>query len=87
VTFDAAATLTGFPVPCVLVLVSQWFAPTKFVITVEGSEDQFGIFERDAKGNVTSLRLPGKLVVMANHQVRAAGNPHMFYDLFSLGLH
>lgn len=56
------------------VLVSQWFAPTKFVVTVERTEGQCDIFEKDAAGNVIDLTLPDKLVIMANHQVSAAND-------------
>lgn len=51
------------------VLVTQWFAPTKFVITFEGTEKQSDVFETDAQGNVLSIKLPDKVVIMGNHQV------------------
>lgn len=53
-----------------VVLMSQWFAPTKLVITYEGSEPVEDVLERDADGNVTRIHLPEKLIIMANHQVR-----------------
>lgn len=52
-----------------LVLSCQVFAPSKFVITYEGEEDESSIFTRDASGNVTNITLPDKLVIMSNHQV------------------
>lgn len=52
------------------VLVSQWFAPTKFVVTVEGSTSQHEFFEKDSSGNVVKVKLPPKLILMSNHQVR-----------------
>jgi hypothetical protein len=39
------------------------------VITYEGPEPEENIFERDSEGNVTRIKLPQKLVIMANHQV------------------
>lgn len=42
------------------------------MVTVEGTGDQFGLFEKDTDGNVISLELPDRLVIMANHQVRVA---------------
>ena len=59
------------------VLMCQWFAPTKFVITFE--RDGLGRFTekeieelvvRDEKGKIVQLKLPQKTVLIANHQVR-----------------
>lgn len=50
------------------VLMCQWFAPTKFVITTEGMDES--IFVKDPKtGKVTDIKLPEKLVIISNHQV------------------
>jgi len=57
--------------------MSQWFAPTKLVVTFERtgkgrfSEDEIrNIVSRDKEGNVVALRLPDKSVLISNHQVR-----------------
>ncbi|KAG8903315.1 hypothetical protein FRB99_003447 [Tulasnella sp. 403] len=49
-----------------LVLMCEWFAPTKFVITTEGIDES--TFVRDRDGRVISMKFPDKLVMMANHQ-------------------
>jgi len=65
---DAAATL--------LVLISQWFAPSRLVITLERdgpgafSPDEIrDIAVRNRDGRVLALNLPNKSVLIANHQV------------------
>ena len=56
-----------------VVLICQWFAPTKVLITLEGDnikDEDFIV--KDEVGNVVGLKLPEKLVIMANHQVSCA---------------
>ncbi|KAH9835707.1 acyltransferase-domain-containing protein [Rhodofomes roseus] len=61
-----------------LVLMSQWFAPTKLVVTFERegqgrfTKEQIELLvERNATGRVVGLRLPQRAVMIANHQVYA----------------
>jgi len=56
--------------------MSQWFAPTKIVLTFEregkgrfSDAEIENIVVRDDAGRVT-LRLPNKYVLVSNHQVR-----------------
>ena len=50
--------------------MSQWFAPTEYVVTTEGEYFQNDkIIERDGNGQVVRLHLPPKLLIMSNHQV------------------
>lgn len=66
------------------VLMSQWFAPTKLVVSFEQegqgrfTEEQIAqVVERDAKGRVVGLRLPQRAVLIANHQVGpSSGRSH-----------
>lgn len=58
------------------VLMNQWFAPTKFVLTFETtsagkftSEEIANLVQRDSRGRVVALHLPQKSVVVGNHQV------------------
>lgn len=58
-----------------LALLSQLFAPTSFRVTFESegpgaftNEQVEEMVVRDANGRVTELRLPNKLVIVANHQ-------------------
>jgi hypothetical protein len=67
-----------------LVLMSQWFAPTKIVLTFETvgkgriSESELEkIVVRDPDGSVVSLRLPNKSVFISNHQVRTLPCTHI----------
>ncbi|KAH9857933.1 acyltransferase-domain-containing protein [Lenzites betulinus] len=60
------------------VLSSQWFAPTKLVLSfaTDGpgafTPDEIeSVVERDGSGNVVGLRLPQKAALIANHQVYA----------------
>ncbi|KAI0639245.1 acyltransferase-domain-containing protein [Trametes polyzona] len=59
-----------------LVLLCQWFAPTKLVLSFETKgpgkftpEEIETLVERDGNGRVVSLNLPQKAVLIANHQV------------------
>lgn len=69
----------------VTVLLSQWFAPTKLVVTFEQegqgrfTEEQIAqVVERDARGRVVGLRLPQRAVLIANHQVGPfSGRSHL----------
>ncbi|CAL1696139.1 unnamed protein product [Somion occarium] len=61
-----------------LVLMSQWFAPTKLVVSfeIEGqgrftNEEIEKLVEKDASGRVLALHLPQKAVMIANHQIYA----------------
>lgn len=49
-----------------LVLITQWFAPTKFIITMDGTNEVFDVIPRD---DSFDLKLPDKMVIMGNHQV------------------
>lgn len=59
------------------VLMSQWFAPTRLIVTFEKDgqggfiqDDIERIVVRDKTGNVVGLDLPNKSIIIANHQVR-----------------
>lgn len=73
----------------VTVLMSQWFAPTKLVVSFEQegqgrfTEEQIAqVVERDAKGRVVGLHLPQRAVLIANHQVGpSSGRSHLPQDL------
>lgn len=59
-----------------VVLISQWFGPTKLVVSFEREgQGRFtdkeieDIVVKDPSGRVTELRLPQKAVMIANHQV------------------
>ena len=59
----------------VLVLMCQWFAPTKLRITFETEgkgkltpKEISQIVRKDENGNVVSLDIPNKFVLTANHQ-------------------
>jgi len=61
-----------------LVLMSQWFAPTKLVVSFERegqgkfTDEQIEeIIERNEDGRVVGLHLPQRTVLIANHQVYA----------------
>ncbi|EJF66552.1 hypothetical protein DICSQDRAFT_142143 [Dichomitus squalens LYAD-421 SS1] len=61
-----------------LVLMSQWFAPTILVLSFETEgqgkftpEEIEGLVERNSDGRVIALNLPKKSVLIANHQVYA----------------
>ncbi|TFK30631.1 hypothetical protein FA15DRAFT_662643 [Coprinopsis marcescibilis] len=63
---------------CLQILMCQWFAPTQLMITFEreGSgkftaEEVEQYIQRDELGQVVSLNLPTKLVLIANHQIYA----------------
>ncbi|KAK0465370.1 acyltransferase-domain-containing protein [Desarmillaria tabescens] len=61
---------------CLLILMCQWFAPTKLIVSFETTgmgcftpEDIDRIVVKDKKGDVVSLNLPTKFVMIANHQI------------------
>jgi len=61
-----------------VVLMCQWFAPTKLVVTFEKSgqgkftEDELReLVVRDSSGRVVGVNLPQRAVMIANHQVYA----------------
>ncbi|KAK7064450.1 putative acyltransferase CST26 [Favolaschia claudopus] len=63
---------------CLLVLMCQWFAPTKLIISFEREgkgrltqEEIDRIVKKNSNGEVESLDLPTKFVFIANHQVYA----------------
>jgi hypothetical protein len=58
------------------VLMSQWFAPTKLVVTFETqgmgrfTPEEIDLFLiKDTDGRPVALNLPTKFVLIANHQV------------------
>lgn len=57
----------GLGFPTRVVLMCQWFAPTKFVITTEGMDES--VFVKDRGGKVVGMKFPEKLVLVTNHQV------------------
>ncbi|KAJ7130090.1 acyltransferase-domain-containing protein [Mycena crocata] len=63
---------------CLLILMCQWFAPTKLVISFEregkgsfAAEEIEKIVIMGENGQVVSLDLPTKFILIANHQVYA----------------
>ncbi|KAJ3557436.1 hypothetical protein NP233_g11742 [Leucocoprinus birnbaumii] len=63
---------------CLLILMCQWFAPTRLRITFEtqgpgkfSKEEIERVAVRNSKGEVISLNLPTKFVLTANHQIYA----------------
>ncbi|TCD67012.1 hypothetical protein EIP91_000632 [Steccherinum ochraceum] len=61
-----------------LLLICQWFAPTKFAITFEKEglgrfteEEIEQLVVRDESGKVLQLKFPQKTVLIANHQIYA----------------
>ncbi|KAJ6519558.1 acyltransferase-domain-containing protein [Mycena sanguinolenta] len=61
---------------CLLILMCQWFAPTKLIISFEREgkgrftdEDIERIVKRNKNGEVEWLDLPTKFILIANHQV------------------
>ncbi|KAG7099415.1 hypothetical protein E1B28_001268 [Marasmius oreades] len=63
---------------CLLILICQWFSPTKLVITFETKgkgalteEEIANIVVRNESGDLVSLNLPHRFVYIANHQVYA----------------
>ncbi|KAJ6627200.1 hypothetical protein B0H10DRAFT_1996020 [Mycena sp. CBHHK59/15] len=63
---------------CLLILMCQWFAPTKLVISFEregkgsfSAEEIELIVVKDENGDIISLDLPTKFILIANHQVYA----------------
>ncbi|KAI0067914.1 acyltransferase-domain-containing protein [Artomyces pyxidatus] len=76
--YDAAIRNSKGAFGALLVLMCQWFAPTRLIITFE--RDGLGAFTqdelddlvvRDKSGRVSALNLPQKAVLIANHQVYA----------------
>jgi hypothetical protein len=64
------------------VLMCQWFAPTRLVVTFETEgegrwtpEELAHVVVRDSAGSVVALELPKKSVIVANHQVPALCTP------------
>lgn len=62
----------------------QWFAPTTLQITFEReglgkfADDEIEqIAVKDDHGNIISLNLPTKFVLIANHQVCVVGQEYM----------
>ncbi|KAG0140539.1 hypothetical protein CROQUDRAFT_665047 [Cronartium quercuum f. sp. fusiforme G11] len=55
----------------VLVVITQVFGPSTFVITVDEGVDLSRMVRRDQNGRVLSLNLPKRSVMMANHQIYA----------------
>ncbi|KAF8649789.1 hypothetical protein AX16_005555 [Volvariella volvacea WC 439] len=76
--YDEGIRYTKGAFGCLLILMCQWFAPTSLKITFEkegmgkfSDKEIEQIVVRDAAGNVTSLNLPDKFILIANHQVYA----------------
>ncbi|KAF9270418.1 acyltransferase-domain-containing protein [Marasmius fiardii PR-910] len=76
--FEEGIRYTKGAFACLLILMSQWFSPTKLVITFETKgqgalteEEIENIIVKNEKGEVVSLNLPQKFVYIANHQVYA----------------
>ncbi|KAG8987453.1 hypothetical protein FRB90_003331, partial [Tulasnella sp. 427] len=66
--YEASVAWTKRAFGTLIVLMCQWFGPTKFVITTEGMDES--VFVKDPKtGKVTDIKLPEKLVIVSNHQV------------------
>lgn len=62
----------------ILVIMCQWFAPTKMHITFEREgpgaftdEELETMLTLDSRGRVSSLNLPKRAVLISNHQARA----------------
>ncbi|KAK8869793.1 hypothetical protein IAR55_000361 [Kwoniella newhampshirensis] len=51
-----------------VILITVLFGPTSFVFTTDSPPSINNLVERDARGEMTKLNLPDRLVVMANHQ-------------------
>ena len=73
---DSEQGLFGIP----KALLSQVFAPTELRVTFESAgpgaftaEQVAEMVVKDASGVVTELRLPNRMVIIANHQVRSSG--------------
>lgn len=60
-----------------IVVISQFFAPTKLVISCSDEQgnivDPEKLVQRDSKGRIVHVNLPDKSVWMSNHQVGAVG--------------
>lgn len=76
--YDAGIRLSKGSYGTLLVLMSQWFGPTRLIITfqLDGpgafSQDEIdNIAVRGRDGRVSSLNLPRKCILVANHQVYA----------------
>lgn len=76
--YDAGIRLSKGSFGTLLILMSQYFAPTRLIITFQlngpgaFSQDEIdNIAVRDRDGRVSSLKLPRKCILVANHQVYA----------------
>ncbi|EGO00364.1 hypothetical protein SERLA73DRAFT_180941 [Serpula lacrymans var. lacrymans S7.3] len=74
--YDEGIRYTKEAFATLMILMNQWFAPTRLSVTFETQgqgrfteEEVERIVKRDAAGKVVSLRLPAKSVIIANHQV------------------
>ncbi|KAF7310681.1 Lysocardiolipin acyltransferase [Mycena chlorophos] len=74
--YDHAIRYTKGSFGLLLILMCQWFAPTKLRITFEtegkgklSTEQIERIAVKDERGNVVSLNLPTKFVYISNHQI------------------
>ncbi|TFK57392.1 acyltransferase-domain-containing protein [Heliocybe sulcata] len=76
--YEAGIRYTKGAFAALLVLMCQWFAPTKLIISFEregkgrfSDEELEKIVVRDDSGRVVELRLASKAVLIPNHQVYA----------------
>ncbi|CAK5280114.1 unnamed protein product [Mycena citricolor] len=76
--YSAGVRYTKSSFCCLLILMNQWFAPTKLIITFERDgtgrftdEEIERIVVKDDSGNVVALDLPNRFILIANHQVYA----------------
>ncbi|TFK76908.1 hypothetical protein BDN72DRAFT_830079 [Pluteus cervinus] len=76
--YDDGIRMTKGWFGCLLILMCQWFAPTRIHITFEKEglgkfteEEIEQIIVKDKSGNFKSLNLPRKFVLIANHQIYA----------------
>ncbi|KAF8338170.1 acyltransferase-domain-containing protein [Cantharellus anzutake] len=70
--YEDIITLTKASGGVLFVHLTHFFAPTTFVITHEGNEENESLFECDeATGEIVGLKAPPRVVLMANHQIYA----------------
>ncbi|THH21467.1 hypothetical protein EW146_g75 [Bondarzewia mesenterica] len=76
--YDAGIRYSKGAFGALLILMCQWFAPTRLVVTFERddpgafAEDEIaGLVVKDKSGKVIGLNLPHRSVLIANHQVYA----------------
>ena len=70
--FHAGIRYTKHAFGRLIVAITQFFAPTKLVLTCEGARAA-AVVRTDKKGRFAGLDLPRRGVWMSNHQVRERG--------------